>query len=318
MITREQWNAYRQVQDSGATNMFDYPQVGFMSGLTEAQIKRIQNSYDVLKKKFEKKREAGDTPDDDEPAAKKVNRGKGYIEKEVIESLKAADKKPKKMGFFEALKTGKITRQDAYNMYRKISPPYSSVFKSDDKKKDEEPAKEDEKPEEEEERHNWKNDPTWTYEKPLQANIPEGWEALDMTAEEITATLEHQCDCKYCDYPEGEDENTEELGKKLGAIVVVQEDEAFGRDLEWGPLPEPVKKKKEKRAWYSRDNTDAHGYERYTWTGEGWEGVGVPFNFYLGHGCWTRYDPKNSGPGQEPYGEHVCRVLIKKITGLKH
>ena len=52
-ITKEQFEAYVDVQESGVTNMFDVRTVGQLSGLEKEQIMTIMQSYGELKDKYE-------------------------------------------------------------------------------------------------------------------------------------------------------------------------------------------------------------------------------------------------------------------------
>ena len=52
-ITKEQFEAYVDVQMSGITNMFDVKTVGQLSGLEKEQIITIMKSYGELKDKYD-------------------------------------------------------------------------------------------------------------------------------------------------------------------------------------------------------------------------------------------------------------------------
>ena len=52
-ITKEQFEAYVDVQESGITNMFDVKTVGQLSGLEKEQIMTIMQSYSELKEKYD-------------------------------------------------------------------------------------------------------------------------------------------------------------------------------------------------------------------------------------------------------------------------
>ena len=52
-ITKEQFEAYVDVQESGVTNMFDVKTVGQLSGLEKEQIMTIMTSYGELKNKYD-------------------------------------------------------------------------------------------------------------------------------------------------------------------------------------------------------------------------------------------------------------------------
>jgi hypothetical protein len=51
-ITKEEFEAYLKVQQSGVTNMFNIKDVSFLSGLERATILAIMNNYDALDKKY--------------------------------------------------------------------------------------------------------------------------------------------------------------------------------------------------------------------------------------------------------------------------
>ena len=51
-ITKEDFDAYRTVQFSGVTNMFDIKNVMVCSGLTKAKCMDIMANYSDLKEKF--------------------------------------------------------------------------------------------------------------------------------------------------------------------------------------------------------------------------------------------------------------------------
>ena len=52
-ISREQFEAYVDVQKSGVTNMFDVKTVGELSGLGKEEIMTIMKSYSELKEKYD-------------------------------------------------------------------------------------------------------------------------------------------------------------------------------------------------------------------------------------------------------------------------
>ena len=52
-ITKEQFEAYVDVQMSGVTNMFDVRTVGELSGLDKEQIMTIMTNYGELKDKYD-------------------------------------------------------------------------------------------------------------------------------------------------------------------------------------------------------------------------------------------------------------------------
>ena len=51
-ITKEQFEAYVDVQESGVTNMFDVKTVGQLSGLEKEEIMTIMKSYVELSDKY--------------------------------------------------------------------------------------------------------------------------------------------------------------------------------------------------------------------------------------------------------------------------
>ena len=51
-ITEEQFEAYKDVQQSGVTNMFDVKTVGELSGLEKEDIMTIMKSYGELSDKY--------------------------------------------------------------------------------------------------------------------------------------------------------------------------------------------------------------------------------------------------------------------------
>ena len=58
-ISKEQFEAYVDVQESGVTNMFDVKTVGQLSGLEKEQIMKIMTDYGTLKeniRKYEEKK----------------------------------------------------------------------------------------------------------------------------------------------------------------------------------------------------------------------------------------------------------------------
>ena len=52
-ITKEQFEAYVNVQESGVTNMFDVQMVSGLSGLEKEQIMTIMQHYGELKDKYD-------------------------------------------------------------------------------------------------------------------------------------------------------------------------------------------------------------------------------------------------------------------------
>ena len=52
-ITKEQFEAYVDVQMSGVTNMFDVQMVSGLSGLNKEEIIEIMKNYGTLKEKYD-------------------------------------------------------------------------------------------------------------------------------------------------------------------------------------------------------------------------------------------------------------------------
>ena len=52
-VTREEFESYVDVQESGVTNMFDVKTVGQLSGLEKEQIMTIMKSYGELQDKYD-------------------------------------------------------------------------------------------------------------------------------------------------------------------------------------------------------------------------------------------------------------------------
>ena len=52
LITKEKFEAYVDVQESGVTNMFDVRTVGMLSGLDREEIMAIMKNYSNLKKRY--------------------------------------------------------------------------------------------------------------------------------------------------------------------------------------------------------------------------------------------------------------------------
>jgi hypothetical protein len=52
LITKEKFEAYVDVQESGVTNMFDVRTVGMLSGLDREEIMVIMQNYSNLKEKY--------------------------------------------------------------------------------------------------------------------------------------------------------------------------------------------------------------------------------------------------------------------------
>ena len=53
-VTREEFEAYTDVQRSGATNMFDVRAVSALSGLSRPKIVEIMEKYDIYTDKYNK------------------------------------------------------------------------------------------------------------------------------------------------------------------------------------------------------------------------------------------------------------------------
>ena len=53
-ITKEEFEAYTDVQHSGVTNMFDVRTVSSLSGLGRSKVIEIMNKYDILLNKYNK------------------------------------------------------------------------------------------------------------------------------------------------------------------------------------------------------------------------------------------------------------------------
>ena len=51
-ITKEKFEAYVDVQESGVTNMFDVRTVGMLSGLDREEVMAIMQNYSNLKEKY--------------------------------------------------------------------------------------------------------------------------------------------------------------------------------------------------------------------------------------------------------------------------
>ena len=51
-ITREQFESFEEVRESGKTNMYDLKTVGLYSGLEKSEIKEIMKNYDELMEKY--------------------------------------------------------------------------------------------------------------------------------------------------------------------------------------------------------------------------------------------------------------------------
>ena len=52
-VTREEFESYVEVQESGVTNMFDVKTVSELSGLEKEEIMTIMKSYGELKEKYD-------------------------------------------------------------------------------------------------------------------------------------------------------------------------------------------------------------------------------------------------------------------------
>ena len=53
-VTREEFEAYTDVQHSGVTNMFDIKTVSKLSGLTGPKIVEVMEKYDIYERKYKK------------------------------------------------------------------------------------------------------------------------------------------------------------------------------------------------------------------------------------------------------------------------
>ena len=53
-VTKEEFEAYTDVQHSGVTNMFDVKTVSSLSGLGRSKVIEIMNKYDILLNKYNK------------------------------------------------------------------------------------------------------------------------------------------------------------------------------------------------------------------------------------------------------------------------
>jgi|TARA_R100000656_G_scaffold74409_1_gene55264 hypothetical protein len=53
-VTKEEFEAYTDVQHSGVTNMFDVRTVSSLSGLGRSKVIEIMNKYDILLNKYNK------------------------------------------------------------------------------------------------------------------------------------------------------------------------------------------------------------------------------------------------------------------------
>ena len=51
-VTREEFEAYTDVQHSGVTNMFDVKTVSELSGLSRPKLIEIMEKYDIYSKKY--------------------------------------------------------------------------------------------------------------------------------------------------------------------------------------------------------------------------------------------------------------------------
>ena len=51
-VTKEEFEAYTDVQHSGVTNMFDVRTVSSLSGLGRSKVIEIMNKYDILLNKY--------------------------------------------------------------------------------------------------------------------------------------------------------------------------------------------------------------------------------------------------------------------------
>lgn len=57
MITKEQFEAYESVRQSGVTNMFDIKMVTLISGLTKDECLEIMKNYGKLKEEYLKEKQ---------------------------------------------------------------------------------------------------------------------------------------------------------------------------------------------------------------------------------------------------------------------
>ena len=53
-VTREEFEAYTDVQHSGVTNMFDIKTVSKLSGLTGPKIVEVMEKYSIYERKYNK------------------------------------------------------------------------------------------------------------------------------------------------------------------------------------------------------------------------------------------------------------------------
>jgi len=53
-VTREEFEAYTDVQESGVTNMFDIKTVSKLSGLTGPKIIEVMEKYSIYERKYNK------------------------------------------------------------------------------------------------------------------------------------------------------------------------------------------------------------------------------------------------------------------------
>ena len=53
-VTKEEFEAYTDIQHSGVTNMFDVRTVSSLSGLGRSKVIEIMNKYDILLSKYNK------------------------------------------------------------------------------------------------------------------------------------------------------------------------------------------------------------------------------------------------------------------------
>ena len=56
-ITREEFEAYKDVQESGVTNMFDVNTVSELSGLGRPKIMEIMEKYEIYKRIYKENNE---------------------------------------------------------------------------------------------------------------------------------------------------------------------------------------------------------------------------------------------------------------------
>jgi len=130
----------------------------------------------------------------------------------------------------------------------------------------------------------------WTFEKPLREDVPEGYEIVDTPLKEEHFER-HDCGCEFCEYDDYQ-LDTRDMG------LVMEEGEAFGKKITWFGIRD--------RNSYSWSDDPTIGGDEPGLEPRG----GIGYSYYLGHGCWTRYEEDEYG--RAPFGEHVTRQLKKK------